>query len=70
MPGRFLCQGHARGEPKFGVHVHQVRLHRAMRHEQARGDVFIAQPSLTSRTTSSSVGVNESQPFDGRFRSP
>jgi hypothetical protein len=42
VPRHFLRQCHARRESEFVVHVRQVRLHCAMRHEQARGDVFIA----------------------------
>ena len=31
---------------------------------------LLASPSLTSRTTSRSVGVSEAQPLAGRLRSP
>ena len=70
MAGCFLNELHARGEAEFGVDVGEVGL-------TVRGDTksrvamsLLPSPSLTRRTTSSSVGVSDAHPLAGRLRSP
>ena len=56
--------------PSLVVDVGEVGLYGAGRYKELRGNFLIGEPSLTNRTTSSSVGVSDAQPLDGRLRSP
>ena len=61
-PARSLLrQLYARSQAELRIHMRQMRLHRAMRHEEPCGDVFVAQP-LTHQPNHIEFGRRQRSP--------